>query len=317
MTADDWQPYTFPLAEAWRSAAATLTQRSGRLLRLAGQDGVTGWGDCAPLPSAGIDADAATSYAEECAMLDCLSQRAGLPLHAWLSGAPPVARLCVNAQAGALSELAPAALLDFSAAGYRVIKLKLGLADPATEIAMLHRLADTLPAGVTLRLDANRAWNDAQARNFISALSDLPIDGLEEPLASPTPSTLAALQARAAFPLALDESLPLNDRHFFHHPPVRRIVLKPARCGSLLAACELGLRARAAGLEVIVTHALESRCGWLAAAQLAAALAPEAVHGLDDSYLGLADPPTWIADGELRLPARPGIGYPRPLSPAA
>jgi O-succinylbenzoate synthase len=92
---------------------------------------------------------------------------------------------------------------------------------------------------------------------------------------------------------------------------VRRLVIKPARHGGLLASTELALRARASGLEVIVTSALESACGIATLTHLAAAVAPEAVHGLATSNWLASDtgPTPPIVDGRVRLPEGSGIGF--------
>ncbi|MBT9520728.1 MAG: o-succinylbenzoate synthase, partial [Dechloromonas sp.] len=270
VVAADWLPYALAFRQPWQTSRGELATRHGRLLRLQSADGLTGWGDCAPLPEFGISEDAATAFAEECAHLDLIAQHAGLPLNAWLSGEPSVSNLTVNRNFGPILKCSPEALAE---TGCSVLKLKVGLTSINDEIAALHQLAKSLPAGLSLRLDANRAWNFADAQTFIAACTSLPIEGIEEPLAEPTPAPLAQLQSTAAFPLAIDESLHLLDAQFFRHPPVRRIVIKPARHGGLLASVELALRARASGLEVIVTSSLESACGLLACAHLAAAVA--------------------------------------------
>ena len=311
IVAADWLPYCLPLRRPWQTSRGTLSERHGRLLRLTADDGRTGWGDCAPLPEFGITEAAATAFAEESAALDLAAQRASLPLDAWLSGGAPVASVAVNASFGPISTVDRNSLAQAASAGYTVAKLKVGVAPVDDEIAALHRLATTLPPALRLRLDANRAWPLATAQRFVAACAGLPIDGLEEPLASPEPGQLASLQAAAAFPLAIDESIHLLDAHFFRHPAVRRLVLKPARHGGLLAATELALRARASGLEVIITSALESACGIATLAHLAAAVAPDAVHGLATgdwfaSDTGLSPP---VVDGRMQLLEGNGIGF--------
>ena len=320
LVAADWLPYCLALRLPWQSSQGSLNERHGRLRRLVTDDGLTGWGDCAPLPEFGIDEAAATAFAEECATLDLAAQRAGLPLNTWLSGRAPVASVAVNASFGPIFTVNPRAsrcfhgrnsLAQAAAAGFTVAKLKVGVAPVNDEIAALQRLAATLPPALRLRLDANRAWPFAAARRFVAACAGLPIDGLEEPLADPDPSSLASLQAAAAFPLAIDESTHLLDAAFFRHPPVRRLVLKPARHGGLLASTELALRARASGLEVIVTSALESACGIAILAHLAAAVAPDAVHGLATGDWLVSDTgvPPRIVDGRMQLPKGNGIGF--------
>jgi O-succinylbenzoate synthase len=307
----DWRPYSLPLKRPWQTSRGDFDQRQGRLFRLQSADGLTGWGDCAPLPEFGISEEAAAAFAEECAHLDLIARQAGLPLNAWLSGEPPVGFVTVNRNFGPISKCSPEALADAANAGFSVLKLKVGIAPINDEIADLRQLADALPTGLSLRLDANRAWNFADAQTFIAACAGLPIEGLEEPLAEPTPVLLQELQATAAFPLAIDESVHLLDAHFFRHPPVRRIVIKPARQGGLLASVELALRARASGIEVIVTSSLESACGLLACAHLAAAVAPNAVHGLAtaDWFAEDTGATPAIIGGRLQLPSGPGLGF--------
>lgn len=311
VVAADWLPYALPLKRPWQTSNGEFDQRQGRLLRLQSADGLTGWGDCAPLPEFGISDASATAFAEECAHLDLIAQQAGLPLNAWLSGEPPVSNLTVNRNFGPILKCSPEALAEAADAGFSVLKLKVGIAPVSDEIAALRQLAGVMPTGLRLRLDANRAWNFADAQSFITACAGLPIEGLEEPLAEPTPVLLQNLQSTAAFPLAIDESIHLLDAHFFRHPPVRRIVIKPARHGGLLASIELALRARASGIEVIVTSSLESACGLLACAHLAAAVAPNAEHGLATSDWFSKDTGTApaIIGGRMTIPSVPGLGF--------
>ncbi|AXS81489.1 o-succinylbenzoate synthase [Dechloromonas sp. HYN0024] len=311
MVAADWLPYALPLNRPWQTSLGKIDQRQGRLLRLTSAEGLTGWGDCAPLPTFGITEPLATAFAEECAHLDLQAQQAGLPLNAWLSGEPPVTGLKVNKNLGPIGNVDRAMLVAAADAGFSVVKLKLGQFPVAEEIAALQQLACYLPPTLGLRLDANRAWCVADAQSFIAACAGLPIEALEEPLAEPTPPLLAKLQASAAFPLAIDESVELLDADFFRHPPVRRMVIKPARHGGLLSSIELALRARASRLEVIITSSLESSCGLLACAHLAAAVAPAAVHGLATAEWLAEDTgrAPRIASGCMALPTSPGLGF--------
>jgi O-succinylbenzoate synthase len=306
-----WLPYALPLQEPWQTSRGTTGLRRGRLLRLRSNDGRSGWGDCAPLPAFGIDETRATAFAEECAQLDLCAQRAGLPFDAWLGGNPPLASIAVNASLGSLQAVSCEKLTTTFTMGFRVIKLKIGVGTLAEEIELLRELACTLPTDCQLRLDANGAWSNAQARTFFSACHDLPIEACEEPLQSPTANDLARLQDAVPFAIAIDESLEQLGSVCFRHPPVRRIVIKPARQGSLLASMEIALRARAVGMEVIVSSALESSCGLLACAHLAAAVAPEAVHGLATASWFACDTGAAVSinNGRLIMPGETGIGF--------
>jgi len=311
VVAADWLPYCLPLRRPWQTSRGTLNERHGRLRRLVSEDGRTGWGDCAPLPEFGIDEAAATAFAEESATLDLVAQTAGLSLAEWLSGDSPVVSVAVNDAMGVISGVTPEAVQNSIVAGFRVLKIKVGSGPLAEEIERLDMLCASLPASVTLRLDANAAWDAADAERFLAACLPLPIDGIEEPLRTPDIATLHRLQAMVPFPLAIDESTQLLTCEFWQAPPVRRLVIKPARHGGLLASTELALRARACGLEVIVTSALESACGIATLAHLAAAVAPDAVHGLATGEWLVSDTglPPLIVDGRMRLPKGNGIGF--------
>jgi len=307
----DWLPYRLALKRPWQSSQGSLTERHGRLLRLRSADGRTGWGDSAALPEFGIDEASATAFAEESALLDLAAQRASLPLNAWLSGNPAAESIAVNASLGAIATLDDATLGRTLAAGYSIHKLKIGSTPWSSEVSRLQELSSKLPPGAGFRLDANAAWNMADAIGFLRACRDLPIESLEEPLKVPTAQALHELQNLVDFPLAIDESQHLVNADFFRQPPVRRLVFKPARHGGFLRCVDLGFKAKAAGIECIVTSSLESSCGLLACAHLAAVIAPNATHGLATADWLAEDTgqPLPISAGRLRMPGTAGSGF--------
>ncbi len=313
MSTGRWQPYALALRHPWQTARGTWQERRGRWWCQDGSDGLQGWGDCAPWPEFGISPASATAYAQECAQLDLAAQRVGAPLHRLLSGGPAAASIAVNAVFSDIFRVDRAQLATCASEGFRVIKFKVGQHAIGDEVARLHELARQLPAGLRLRLDANGAWQEAEARQFIKALDGLPIDGLEDPLNSADLARLGELQAIAPFPIALDDAVDRLDADFFTQRPVDRIVIKPPRLG-LLASRDLAWACRAAGIEVIVSSALESPCGLLAAAHLAAAIAPEATHGLATGpcFVDQATFPP-LNNGRLLLPETAGLGWQGPI----
>lgn len=309
-------PYRLPLRQPWRSSRGVFTHRIGWLVRLETVGGLIGHGDCAPLPEAGTEtAESALAALEnwlpklpgampdeallnlgeshalppaarcalETALLDLLAQQAGVPLARWLN---PAATLVVTANAaiGGLDEGVSGRADKAVAEGFAVLKLKVGLAAPEVELLLLRRLAEELPPGTTLRLDANGAWGAEDVERFIGELAGLPVESLEEPLARPEIARLRQLQSRVPFPLALDESLPKFAAEILSvEPPVRRLVLKPMVLGGLRPAYALACNADRAGLECVVTTTVDSAVGVLAAAHLAAALGNNLAHGLATS----------------------------------
>jgi O-succinylbenzoate synthase len=302
-------PYHLPLRRPWVAASATLTERRGWLVEARDDDGSTGWGDCAVLPSAAEPGAAQMRWAIETALIDLEARRRGLPL-ATLLGARTLA-VPVNAALGPLDEGCAGRAEDALAQGFQTAKIKVGIAPVAEELARLRELVGTLRRTLRLRLDANRAWSDADARRFLTSVADLPIDGVEEPLAAPTCASLAALQAALPFPIAVDESLPaLGFAAMISSHAVRRLVIKPARLGGVLPTLTLARRAQAAGIEVVLTSVVDSAIGVAAAAHLAAAIAPDVAHGLATGSW-LADdvgPALPVRNGCLILPELPGLG---------
>jgi o-succinylbenzoate synthase len=342
-----FHPYRLGLRRPWRSARGSEGVRSGWLVRCE-VDGLTGHGDCAPLPAAGTEDGSlawnwlcawrgravgqsvgaalydldwegphapAARYAAECALADLAAQAAGLPLFRWLEpglSAEACRFVPVNATLGPLAELRAGDLTACAAEGYRVFKVKVGLDGLEADLHRLAELAPHLPPRGQFRLDANGAWTPAEAGRAIAALNTLPVEALEEPLGDPVPADLRRLQVRAAFPLALDESLILGSG--WRYPaaaPVRRLVLKPAVLGGLQRTLTLARAAQAAGVEVVVTSLIESAAGLWPTLHLAAAVDSAIPHGLATAGwlardLGEAPRPR---AGRIAIPQAPGGGF--------
>jgi L-alanine-DL-glutamate epimerase-like enolase superfamily enzyme len=197
------------------------------------------------------------------------------------------------------------------AEGYSVLKLKVGLSGGREEIHLLHDLLRCLPIGISLRLDANCAWDEMEAEGFLCALAGLPVESVEDPLASPDMEKWSRLQAKVPFPLAADESLRIMGADaVFNQPLVRRVVLKPMVLGGLLPALALARRAHEANVECVVTTTVDSAVGVTAALHLAAAVGNDLAHGLATSAWLCSDVgnPPLPANGVLQPGDRPGTG---------
>jgi o-succinylbenzoate synthase len=330
-------PYRLPLRAEWISAQGSFAARRGWLLRLETDAGLAGWGDCAPLPEhdtaeeledlaqalAGMDMESARDWlhpvrlhpavrcAVDVALGDLAAQQAGQPLARWLAHDAAQQVHC-NAALGTLDAGAQQRAQAAIAEGFEVLKLKVGMAPVGHELALLRELAANLPVGISLRLDANRAWNMADARRFIAGMAGLPLEMLEEPLAQPELADLATLQVQTAVPLALDESLPeLGLERVLATAPVQRMVLKLMITGGLQAALKTAQGAHEAGMACVVTTSVDSAVGTLAALHLAAALNNGLHHGLATSGwlkqdVGCVPRPEL---GMMTLGELPGLGF--------
>jgi o-succinylbenzoate synthase len=336
------QPYCLPLRQPWHSASGSFSTRRGFLVSVEDDGGHRGYGDCAPLAGTESEAQAKHWLSEQCpaltglqaeaalkklpapdhcppaarcgletALLDLISRQHQLPLYRWLE-AKASATVKVNVNLGSLTRDTATRLAE--SAGFSVIKLKVGLLPLSQDIDNLQQLANALPDAISLRLDANQAWNKQQARSFIAGIANLPVECLEEPLHDPDLKELEQLQKLAPFPLALDESLTQLSQHdILSKRPVARLVLKPMLLGGLQTALSLGQKAHRAGLESLVTTTVDSAVGSWAAIHLAAALNAgnhDMIHGLATSSWLSRDiaPPPAVRDGRIVLGENTGLG---------
>ncbi|MBK5930475.1 o-succinylbenzoate synthase [Halochromatium salexigens] len=271
------------------------------------------------IPSPTPAADAAL----ETALLDLSARLCGLTLsESLVSGQreaqdqalKPGLEIQINAALGAVADLQPERFDRALAAGFRVLKVKVGVAPIERELEAIQALCARLPADVRLLLDANRAWSLATTGKLLEALRPIAsrIECLEEPCAEATDIQLRVLQMQAPFALALDESLPARGWPLDPEQlPLRRLVLKPGVIGGLRPSLSLARCAQAAGLEVVITSLIESAAGLWSSAQLAAATGSTLAHGLATADWLAADlgPAPVIQAGCLHLPTCPGSGF--------
>jgi O-succinylbenzoate synthase len=248
------RPPAVAYATRLRARFRGLDSREGLLLR-----GDAGWGEFSPF----WDYDAHEAAAWLAAALEAATQpwpdpvRPSVPVNVTVPAVPP----------GRAGELVRAG------AGCTTAKVK--VAEPgqglAHEQARLEAVRDALGPGGRIRIDANGAWDLAEALRRLPLL-DRAAGGLEyaeQPCASV--GDLAALRRRQDVPIAADESVRRAD------DPLRVaraeaadvVVLKVQPLGGVRACLELAERL---GLPVVVSSALETSVGLAAGVALAAAL---------------------------------------------
>jgi len=338
-------PYQLGLKQLWQTNQNSLDKRNGWLVKITTDSGLSGYGDSAPLHSAGTEqtdktfkqlkkyrailqkttvSDAlnklnttektpAARCGVETALLDLSSQVEQKTLRHWLN---PRAKNTVttNSVLGTLDNTSIQRVQQSISQGFHTVKLKVGVNKLEDEIRYLENLCIQLPATVKLRLDANTAWNFQQATTFISAVKHLPIESIEEPIQNPDLLSLSKLQEKSPIPLALDESMSLFKLdEIVKHQVLKRLIIKPMVHGGLLPSLVIARQAALHDVETVVTSIIESAIGLQATAQLAAAIPifdDMKAHGLATSEWltnDLAQSPL-IMNGNLQLPNTPGLG---------
>lgn len=292
-------PYELGLGSGLRPSGRAVAGRRGFLLRARDRSGVFGLGDAAPLPlgaaadpeplGRAIDALVGRSLEEalalrvapripawvaagiETALLDLRARRDGVPLSDLLGGAcrraVPVNALLAGGDAAALAVAASEA----DALGFAVVKIKAGAtAEETLERAEAVRRARP---GLGLRVDANGAWEPAEAEAICRALAELGVASVEQPLAPGRVEKTARLRRRAGLAFALDEDVatPTDVERIAALAAADAVVLKLARVGGPRRALACAAAAARLGLEVVVTTGLETEVGLAAALHVALA----------------------------------------------
>ncbi|WP_426621287.1 dipeptide epimerase [Microbacterium sp. As-52] len=228
--------------------------------------------------------NAAARSAVECAVADLAAQQRGLPLAQSLASAPAPARIGTDMT---LSAGEPSALAAVSeehvAAGFGCLKIKASAAHDT--IAGLRAVRAAVGPGITLRVDANQAWDVETAIRVIRSAEDegLGLELVEQPVAAHDLDALAAVTAAVGTPIMADESVRTarDVRVVADRGAADLVNIKLAKTGGLAEAFVAAEVARTAGLGVVIGCMMESHVGVTAAAHLAAAVAPDVVHDLD------------------------------------
>lgn len=336
----DVQRRTLALKAPFETAHGTVRERELLVVRLTDEDGVSGFGEAAPLESYdGVGVARVLSALErhaevlgepgamngaqmleacreaedlpqalaaiDLALWDRAGRHAQQPVAALLSDGA-AARVPVNAtvsaldRAGAAKQAAAAAL-----AGYTCVKLKVGVGDDAGRVAAARAAAGPRMA---LRLDANGAWDVEQAVAAIETLSPVGLELVEEPTRGL--QATREVRERVAVRVAIDETA--GEHGALTAGVADAICLKISRCGGIAGLLAAAALVRSTGAEVYISSTLDGPLGVAAALHAAAALAsrgPLAHCGLATLGLfeGIEDPLEPHA-GTIALPTGPGLG---------
>ena len=206
------------LTESLTTASGGIGDRGGVRLTITTSNGLSGLGESAPIPGIegprlemiaseidrwsstmldtqvseavdrldGAELSPLARFAVHTALIDVVSQDAGVPLSQWLrAGAQGV----VNVN-GLVSESNPGAVHarvnELVAEGTSCIKLKVGAEEPALDVTRIIAASEAAGPGVELRLDANRAWDAETVERVVGRVGKHRIAYIEDP--TPTPA---------------------------------------------------------------------------------------------------------------------------------
>lgn len=197
------------------------------------------------------------------------------------------------------------------AAGFSVIKLKIGALTFAEELALLRTLRARWPH-VEVRLDANGAFTPEEALDRLDSLGAFDIAFVEQPVRPGQWGVLADLCRHSPVPVALDEELiPIctpsaRDRLLTEVRP-QYLVLKPTLLGGFAASNAWIAAAERRSIGWIINSLLESNIGLNAICQWASAIGGDRVHGLGTGGLFTNNAPSPVSLRGNQLYFTPGL----------
>ncbi len=313
-----------------------VSERSLFELVIEGADGVQGRGECAPLqPYDGVSLHRARAALEayravlsdgdgldggelldacraaddlpqaiaavDLALWDRAGRRAGMAVAQMLADTAAT-EVAVNATIGACDRAgAAAAAASAHAAGFRCVKLKVGIGDDAGRVAAVRA---AIGPGVRLRLDANGAWSVDEAVRAIDVLAPAGLELVEEPVHGL--AALRAVRERVAVRIAMDETT--AEPGALASGAADAVCLKLGRCGGISGLLAAATLVRATGAEPYVASTFDGPLGIAAALHAAAALRLGPACGL--ATLALfedLDDPLPARDGAIAVPTGPGL----------
>ena len=337
-------PFSLRLDAPLRTAAGEITERRGFLVGLETDD-VDGLGEATPLPgwtesyemcrtaletAATQSAESASNVAlpdpvetpaaahgVDLARLDSIARHERRPLASVLrdvafdSNRPIPESVPVNATIGdgSIDETVRAAVAAVDE-GFSWLKLKVGAQEPDTDIARVQAVREAVDDSVSLRLDANGAWDRPTAKRVVDQLAREGIEYLEQPLPAADLAGHAELRGHGV-DIAVDESIAEQSvADVIDAEAADVVICKPMVMGGPRRTVKLAATARSAGIEPVVTTTVDGVVARTAAVHVAAAIPDITACGVATGSLlatDLAADPLSISDGRARLPSGNGL----------
>jgi len=236
---------------------------------------------------------------------DALAIAAGQPLARFLGGAPRAIRAY---NSNGLGLMAPAKLADEAEelleGGFGALKLRLGHATLAQDLAALDAVRKRIPEGIHIMVDYNQALSVAEALHRGRALDAAGVYWLEEPIRHDDYEGNARLARELATPVQIGEN--------FSHPTAMQSALAAGACDYVMPDLERigGVTGWMRAAAIASSHGVEMSTHLFPEVSAHLMAVTPTAHWLE--YVDWAAPilrePIAIVDGHAVIPERPGHG---------
>jgi L-alanine-DL-glutamate epimerase-like enolase superfamily enzyme len=331
-------------------AGETVARADNVLVRIQSDSGVVGWGEAASAPTmtgetvasmmaavahmtpgligrpsddiagaaAAMDAtmygNSGAKAAIEIALYDLVGRATGRPVHALLGDRrrSRIPLLAVIGGADAAEDLREAQ--EKKNAGYRILKLKVGIDSPAADAARTRLVCGGLGGGCLISADANQGWSTAEALHYVGAAADSGLGFFEQPVHGHDLDGMARIAAASPVLVGADEGIHSSADIERHHAAkaAAGVSLKAIKLGGLHALLEAARLCDWIGMKVNIACKTGESSVASAAALHVAAVIPTIDWGLSLTSPALAEDtvtePLGIAGGHVEVLDRPGLG---------
>lgn len=253
--------------------------------------------------------------AVDIALHDAWARCLGIPVHVLLGGAFRSSVDVTWALGSApVEEIIAEAHEKLDSRKHFSFKLKMGAQDPASDTDRVLRVTEALAGQAGVRVDINARWDRLTALRYLPKLAAGGVELVEQPTPGEQLDVLAELNTLLPIPVMADESVhtPHDVLEVAHRGAADVIAVKTTKCGGLRRSREVVATARAAGLACHGATSIEGPIGTAASIHFACA-----EPGIDfgTELFGpllfseeLLEEPLRYADGQVHLPAGPGLG---------
>ena len=311
----------FRFEEPMKVAFATITDMDSCIVKILTDEGITGYGEAAPLPFVtgdnlgtvlavgkdlrdallGMDPRAigavhrvmdrlytgngAVKAGIDIACYDIAAKAAGVPLYKYLGGDDPHIHSDVTIGIDTPEKMAEKAL-EWVGKGFDILKVKLG-EDVRTDLERMCAIHEAVSGKARLRIDANQGWTVKDTLWISSELASLGVELIEQPVAAGDFDGLQEIRMHTPILIAADESCHgIRDAMRLASMRAADVInIKLMKCGGIYPAIKIAAICEAAGLTSMIGCMGESALGNLAGMHLAAALDIIREVDLDSVYI--------------------------------
>ncbi len=230
--------------------------------------------------------------AVDMALWDLYGQKYNLPVYKLMGGARKNIVTDITISVNDPDTMVRDALIALDR-GYDCLKMKVGI-NPDMDVARLKAVRQAVGNDVTIRIDANQAWNPKQAVRILNSMQEqgLQIELVEQPVSAHDLEGMKYVTDRSYVPVLADESLysPADAATILRMGAADLLNIKLMKCGGLYNALKICTMAEVYGVECMIGCMLEAKISVNAAVHLACARKVITKVDLDGPVLCSEDP---------------------------